>query len=383
MGKDVAYEEPYAAGQAAAYSCGLPSLERYRRYLQASVEWLLRSFRPRGGSAAFYWLSGRWSRPYPETTGYVIPTLLQVADRSGLPRARRCGYEAGEWLLSIQQPGGYWHGGLHPPQRGRPSVFNTAQIVRGLMALHHDSSDERWLEAAVHGAKWLASGVGRNGLWHARDYQSAKTPSYYTYAAPPMLDVWQRTQDAAIRDAAERVLGAALNRQLDNGAFREWSFSPGRPAFTHTIAYTIQGLLESARVLDDWNRYGQPTVAALELLARRAELAGGALPGAFTENWAPHGRYVCLTGNSQLALCLLMLDARDPDLRLVNAAAKLIDYVCARQALRAPLGGLRGGVLGSWPPWGRYIGLRVPNWAAKYHADALMALSDRLAAEIP
>lgn len=383
MGKDVAYEKPYATSHAAALRPGLPSLERYRRHLDASVEWLLRSIRPGGGSAAFFWASGCWSRPYPETTGYVIPTLLRVANHSGLPQARRHGYEAGEWLLDIQEPGGYWHGGLHPPKDGRPSVFNTAQILRGLVALYDDSSDQRWLEAAARGAAWLASGVGRDGLWDNRDYQSVGTPSYYTYAAGPMLEVWQRTQDAAVRESAERVLGAILNRRLDNGAFRDWGFSPGRPAFTHTIAYTLQGLLESGQILDDWDRYGQPAVAALDLLARRAELAGGALPGAFTEDWTPRARYVCLTGSSQLALCLLMLDARDPDLRLVNAAAKLIDHVCARQALRAPLGGVRGGVFGSWPPWGRYIAMRAPNWGAKFHADALMTLSDRLVAEIP
>lgn len=383
MGSDIAFEEPSAGPGAAPQRFGLPSLERYQRHLDASVGWLLRSVRPSGGSAAFFWLSGHWSRPYPETTGYVIPTLLRVADCSERPRARRCAYDAGEWLLGIQQAGGYWHGGLHPSKEGKASVFNTAQVLRGLVALHDDSGDERWLEAAARGAAWMASGVGPDGLWNNRDYQAATTPSYYTYAAQPMLDVWRRTEDAAVREAAIRVLGALLDRRLDSGAFRQWSFSPGRPAFTHTIAYTLQGLLESARVLDDWDRYGQPAVAALEMLARRAELAGGALPGAFTENWTPRGRYVCLTGNSQLALCLLMLDARDPDLRLVNAAAKLVDYVCARQALRAPLGGIRGGVLGSWPPWGRYIAVRVPNWAAKYHADALMSLSARLAAEIP
>ncbi len=88
------------------------------------------------------------------------------------------------------------------------------------------------------------------------DYQAESIPSYYTYAVAPMLDVWQSNQDPAIRQAAERALGAILDRRLPNGAFREWGFREGRPAFTHTIAYTLAGLLDSARILDDWETYG-------------------------------------------------------------------------------------------------------------------------------
>jgi hypothetical protein len=38
-------------------------------------------------------------------------------------------------------------------------------------------------------------------------------------------------------------------------------------------------------------------------------------------------------------------------------------------------------VAGSSPITGRYMTLRYPNWAAKFHADALAALTDRLARE--
>ena len=68
---------------------------------------------------------------------------------------------------------------------------------------------------------------------------------------------------------------------------------------------------------------------------------------------------------------------------LVNAACKLVDLVCSRQWLHSPIGGLRGAVAGSSPPWGGYMALRYPNWAAKFHADALVALEDRLRREMP
>jgi hypothetical protein len=196
-----------------------------------------------------------------------------------------------------------------------------------------------------------------------------------------MLEVWRLNRDAAVRDAAERVLRNVLGRRRSTGAFAGWGFVPDRPAFTHTIAYTLRGLLESARLLDDWPRYGAPTQEALEILRRRAELAGGRLPGAFDENWRADTSFICVTGCAQVALCLLLAEAQAPDLRLVNAACKLVDTVCGRQRLAGPRG-IRGAVPGSAPFWGRYMRLRYPNWAAKFHTDALIGLIDRLGREL-
>ena len=120
--------------------------------------------------------------------------------------------------------------------------------------------------------------------------------------------------------------------------------------------------------------------AALERLARKAEFANGRLPGAYHEDWRAVDWYTCLTGNAQVALCLLRFEERQPDLRLVNAAAKLVDQVCRSQHL-AGHDGVRGAVAGAAPIWGRYMFMRYPNWAAKYHADALMMLTRRLACE--
>ena len=360
-------------------SLNLPSLDRYQRQLKTTAEWLLRSIdNGRGGSCAHLMPIVGWSRPYPETTGYLIPTLLELESwLPGMELAERA-RGLGDWLAGIQQPEGYWFGGLHPPRsEGKPSVFNTGQILLGLVALYDHSDDSRWLDAARRGATWMAEGVGDGGLWRHVDYRASSTPSYYTHAAWPMLEVWKRTGETAIGEAAGAVLDAVVTRRQDNGAFRGWAFEEGKPAFTHTIAYTLWGLLASAELVGDWSRFGEPTVQALELLTRRAELAGGRLPGAFDERWKKAGDYVCLTGNAQIALCLLLWEARAPDLRLVNAAAKLVDFVCDVQS--NTIGSrARGAVAGSHPLWGPYMRMRYPNWAAKYHCDALVRLVSRL-----
>ena len=363
----------------------LPSLERYRRHHRNTVAWLVRSVAAGGGGSCAYYSPLRgWSRPYPETTGYLVPTLLEAHADFGDLGAEAAALRAGEWLLGIQRPDGAWNGGLHPPRNGaQGSVFNTGQILKGMVALHRHTGEGRWLEAARRGAAWLVAGLGDDGLRPGRDYRAWGTPSYYTHVLWPMLEVWKETGDAALRAAAGGALERIVARRRPNGAFAGWAFNEDVPAFTHTIAYMLRGVQECARLLGEVERYHAEVAPALEVLTRRAELAGGNLPGAFDEAWRPRGRYVCLTGNAQLAICLLIHEAHAPDLRLVNAAARLVDRVCNAQRLgsRVPAG-LRGAVAGSWPVWGAYMRLRYPNWAAKYLADALRRLSARVVREL-
>ncbi|MGP1274256.1 MAG: hypothetical protein ACQRW7_02420 [Caulobacterales bacterium] len=363
-------------------SVTLNATRHYREHLRETADWLVRSIRPGGGSAAHYSPLRGWSPPYPETSGYIIPTLLDAAKALDDPSLRDNAIRIGEWLLTLQDGEGWWPGGvLRKGASLTPSVFNTAQILEGMTALARETDEARWREAASRGAGWLAGTLGEDGCWHVGNYREGVNPSYYAQVASPMLQVWSITGEAAIRDGAVRVLDRILERRLDNGVIAGWGFDEGRPAFTHTIAYTLRGFIESAFMLDRWDDYGAPCMAALEKLNRQSELRNGLLPGAYGDDWSAVRWYSCLTGNVQTALCLLRVEQREPDLRLVNSAAKLVDQVCARQTIGGGSAGIRGAVAGSSPLWGRYMFMRYPNWAAKYHADALMMLSDRLEQE--
>lgn len=364
----------------------LPTIEKYNSSLKETANWLLQSIKHgNGGSCAHYSplpFKG-WSKPYPETTGYAIPTLLNLSSEVPDLPTEQAAYDIGNWLLDIQKEPGYWLGGLHPNSKSNSgSVFNTGQILKGMMALYRHSGDQKYLDAAVRGSKWLADGVDSDGLWPANDYKSKQTPSYYTHVAWPMLEVWKETNDNHVKESAERFLKAILSRKKSNGAFTGWEFQEGKPAFTHTIAYTIRGFQESARLLDKVDEYSMPTKQALEFLLRKAEFTNGKLPGAFDDEWKPDESYVCLTGNAQIAICLLILESYEADLRIVNTAAKLIDFVCDVQRNTSPLEGVRGGVAGSYPLWGKYMIFRYPNWSAKYHCDAILSLKKRIDIEI-
>lgn len=294
-----------------------------------------------------------------------------MEDEAAPERARAFG----EFLIDIQQPQGGWFGLTWPPrQDAQLSVFNTAQILKGLCALARSRPEAVWLESATRGARWLASGVDDRGGWSAGGYRSEANPSYYTQVAWPMLEVWSLTGDREIRDAAVRVLLEMLSRRTLLGGFRGWGFGAADTAFTHTIAYTVRGFLESARLLEDWEFYGAPVISGLRRLAEDAVATGGKLPGTYDGDWQSDSSFTCLTGNAQIALCLLLAYSKTKDELFPHAARMLVEGVISRQAIEHPIAGIRGAVPGSWPIWGRYMRGRYPNWAAKYLCDAIVAL---------
>src|SRR5213593_4130811 len=63
---------------------GLP----VREALHGAVDWLLVAHKAAGGRgfATQFSLAGGWGPPYPETSGYIIPTLLHAASRLGYRR---------------------------------------------------------------------------------------------------------------------------------------------------------------------------------------------------------------------------------------------------------------------------------------------------------
>src|SRR5205814_2296919 len=80
-------------------------------HLRAAVEWLLHSqaVTGTGGFAAAYSFKDGWLPPYPETTGYIIPTLWDASAVLGEERLRAAALAAAEWELAIQWR---WHGGI-------------------------------------------------------------------------------------------------------------------------------------------------------------------------------------------------------------------------------------------------------------------------------
>ncbi|MDZ7691015.1 MAG: hypothetical protein U5K69_07735 [Balneolaceae bacterium] len=116
--------------------------DNYRQHLDKTIQWLLKSNHKKGGSRAHFNPVTGWGNPYPETTGYIIPTLIDYAREYDDQKARKVALNFGEWLLAIQNEKGYWNGGLYPAKKDNPSVFNTGQILFGMIRLYQETGEE-------------------------------------------------------------------------------------------------------------------------------------------------------------------------------------------------------------------------------------------------
>ena len=357
----------------------------------AAMAWLARAQDVSGcdGLSAGYSYKRGWLPPYPETTGYVIPTFLAWARATGSDEAAERAARMGNWLIQVQLPEGGVPGGMGVS--GEPVVFNTGQVLFGWLALHQHTGRQAFIDAARRAGDWLVSCQDGAGAWTRHVYRGVPH-AYHTRVSWALLELASRTGHAPYREAAARQVEGVLSTARSNGWVDDMAFDPDEAAFTHTVAYTYRGLLEAAAHLGDApygdlgrrargvaRRFATRVLRRFELSKPHPEGLPRYLPATVDEAWRGPDRYSCLTGNAQIALIWLRLYESGGDGRLLNAALKAVDQIKARQARATGNADVRGAVPGSYPLWGYYLRLAFPNWAAKFFADAL-ALQGRIMA---
>lgn len=356
-------------------------VERLER-VRSSAEWLVRSWAACGktGAAAYYsWLRiggarGRWAAPYPETTGYIIPTLIACSRALEDGRYIDIALRMADWLLALQYEDGAFPGGHHVGHPQPPSSFNTAQIAKGLLDAYRISGSRRYLESALRAISWLAEIQDEDGGWRRHSLRPGFSPSYYSEICWAMLCLWHVTGDERIRAKAIQGLTFIKKRQKPSGVIAGWGFKDNRRAFTHTIGYTIRGLLESGVLLG-----GQgASIWECGLLAarslQRVYQAHGVLAGEYTEELRPSGSFICVTGNCQIALCWRLIYDKTGIPAFAGAADSALGQVIGCQVMASGKDNA-GGLPGSQPLWGRYMRCKYPNWAVKYYIDALLGVA--------
>jgi uncharacterized protein YyaL (SSP411 family) len=285
-------------------------------------------------------------------------------------RAERCVH----FLLSTQLDSGAFPAGEIAENRTEPSPFNSAQILHGLLAWHRYSGDQRVLDAAIRAADWFLSVQDPDGAFRKYFYRDVPT-TYSAHASCWLAELGVHTGNKQYVQAATRHLDWVLSHfDSDKGWFDLCGFDEIEHATdigsTHTIAYTIFGVLHMSQLLQREDGVHAARRAALAAL-HCAETAGR-VPGVINSQWRPAADFTCLTGNAQLALIWLRLFQLEGDQRYVTAAANALEEVKRVQEMHINHPGLRGGISGSAPIWGKYVDFALPNWAVKFFIDALL-----------
>jgi len=343
-------------------------------HLRAAIDWLclaqdVRDDKPDAGGVSAGWsFEDGWLPSYPETSGYIVETFLaaaQVLDRPDLiDRAQRIV----DWELAIQRSDGAFPG--HFGELGsQPVVFNTGQIMHGMLAGFVQLRRPECLEAALRAGNWLARVQDLDGCWRQFEHHGTQH-TYNTRATWALLATALLAGDATLKTAAVRNLEWALAQQRESGWFGSNAFAPGRHPFTHTIAYAIRGLLECGVLLSS-SRYVDAALKAARALAR-AQRADGWLAGTYDAAWAPRAAYCCLTGVAQMSINWTRCAQSAGAAELRGNARTALSFLKRRQRLADRDRVARGAIAGSSPIWGAYSRFEFPNWAAKFFADALM-----------
>ena len=345
--------------------------------LPSVVDWILDAQRPDGGIAAYYSLLTGYSESYPEVTGYIIPTLYDFGRLTGDPAARHAAYLATDWLLSLQMPSGAFPSGLHASDsNAQASVFNTGQILHGLVHAHAETRNTEILERAVAAGDWLAAIQQADGSWSGLAAYQGAAHTYYSMVSWALAQLAAESRDPRHAAAADRNIDWVLAHVKPSGWIDGINLR-GHPAYLHFIAYVIQGMLECG-ILRRRDDAIQAAAKPAWVLLRKFETHKRLL-GTYKPDFRGGLQFTCLTGNAQMSCVWLRLFEVTGDLRYLNAALKMNEMLKQLLPVRGRRG-VVGGVAGSYPIWGAYQPMRFISWGCKFLADALM-LEQRLTRE--
>jgi len=340
--------------------------------IEAAVTWLCEaqdsSASADGGVARHWSFHSGWAPSYPETTGYIVPTLLACSTALGRPDLRDRARRMADWLVDIQFPEGGFRGGVIGDTPVVPVTFNTGQILLGLAAAHAEFGAE-YRRPMEYAARWLAETQDADGCWRRfpSPFAADGEKSYDTHVAWGLLEAEREAPGAGYAEAALRNVRWAISHQRPNGWFHLCCLFGSMQPLTHTIGYALRGVLEAYRFSRDRLFLDAARRTAEGLLTTLGP--EGRLPGMLDSEWRSVAPWACLTGSAQIALCWLMLFQETGDPRYHAAGLAANAWVRRTVMVDGPAT-RRGGVKGSFPVDGRYARYQFVNWGSKFLIDS-------------
>jgi len=342
----------------------LGGVSSLNKSLHLNLNWIKKSIDHNNGlgSSAYRTLWGTWSGVYPETTGYLIPTLLNASqftkDEIWFDYAKK----SVAFLKTIQNEDGSFYKSIENP---KPIVFDTAQILFGFCAYHEKFSGQK--EVIKNAYSWLLSQINDKGLFINYNYVLNYNPAYYSRIFWPMLCA-EKLLQIPTHHKIEKGLENILQLQNENGSFNDWSFDKNKDALTHTIVYTLRGLWECADSLPHLKLEEACVKSVDVLLSLPAVFAG-----AYNQNLHGDFSFVCSVGNAQMAVLLNKIYTKKKNPKYLEPIVGLLKPLLKSQSHSIFNS---GAIPASIPFYGKYQRFRYTNWTQKFFVDAILELID-------
>ncbi|PYV89740.1 MAG: hypothetical protein DMG05_12925 [Acidobacteria bacterium] len=350
--------------------------------VRAAVEWILRAQDAAGdgGVSMGYFPCenpGAWKTSYPETTGYIISSLLEFARCYRDEKVRQRAIKMAEWEIKVQMRSGAVQGGtLRPPEKQTPAAFNTGMVLNGWSSAFRSTGDKNFLDAGKRAAEFLLSDLDDEGYFRTNgEFVTKGLKTYNCLCAWALYRFGEDIQDHRLLEAAVKVVKATLRQQQSNGWFANNCLTRPEAPLLHTIGYTLQGILEVG-ILGRCSDFVDSVKMGVSPIMRRLS-PRGFLHGRFYSDWEPAQFSSCLTGAAQIAVVCYRLFEKLGDEHYRDFADRVVNYLKSLQVIDSPVEPINGALAGSFPLTGSYMTLGYPNWATKYFIDALI-LQDRI-----
>lgn len=340
----------------------LGSHQKLNKILTSNLTWIHKSFivNNNSGSSAYSTLLNNWSEPYPETTGYLIPVLLQAEQHFPKLGFRDLAFNQINFFKNhLSNNGGI---GL----QDKVYFFDNTQILLGLVALYKEEQNDALYNIIDSIYNWSISLIDNNGCVSDYNFKKAYTPAYYLRSVWALL-LTEKTLGRD-HDATIRLLSKLLSYKTHNSAFENWSFDGDSFAFTHSIVYCYRGLWESALILDRKDLQ-EKAIQSIESLVKRIKIDPCGFAGRYNQQWKPDHSFICTAGNAQLALLLLSINKHTQSEFFLHIVPELL-----RPLVQSRWMGHYNALPSSLPIWGKYQRFRFTNWTQKFYSEVLLKI---------
>ena len=269
-------------------------------------------------------------KPYPEVTGYFIPSLIRWGYRD-------IAISFAKWLCEIQKPDGSWY----DTEDKQPYIFDSAQILKGLLSARHLYPE---VDMNIRkGCDWILSNMEENGRLPSpreNDFGDEKTFAEFIhiYCLSPLVEAGEILNIPEYREKAYRILYYYKEHVYD----KIMNFS----LLSHFYAYIMEGLLDMGE--EKMVRQAMENISCLQK-------ENGSIPGYSNVGW------ICSTGLFQMALVWFRIGE-------MEKGNKAFQYACKNAS-----GGWFGSYLSEENPeeCNTYFPNSEISWAVKYFLDAL------------
>jgi hypothetical protein len=343
------------------------------RHLREAVEWLLRAQDAGANRGVSYGVNfgGPFLESYPETTGYIIPTFLKLADYYDDDSLVQRAVEMGVWESEVQMDCGAVMGG-RLNTNPTPAVFNTGMVLLGWSALYERFGNPQILQSLRRASEWLLRMQDPDGFWRKGNsrFANPETTVYNVKAAWGLGEAGRVANIPEARDGAVRNAEYCLSQQLPNGWYRDCCLVGASQPLLHTIAYAMQGLM-GIGVISNRDDFVQGAARTANSLIGLMD-PEGFIPGCIDQDFRGTVDWCCLTGTAQTAIVWGRLWQLTGDPAYADAMRRANDYLMRHHDIDNPDMRLRGGVPGAWPVWGAYGRLTILNWATNFFAESLL-----------